>query len=282
MSSMENKVCLITGGSSGVGKAVATGLAELGAKVILVCRSEERGEKTLAEIAERSGNNNIDLITADLSVQNAVRNLAEEVKGRVTRLHVLSNTAGILVWRREETPDGIEKTLAVDYLSHFLLTGLLLELLKRSAPSRIITVTGGPSILKKARVKLEDLQYKKNWSGIKTAIQAALCREIFTVELSRKIEGSGVTANSFHPGLVKSNLGRNLPQVIRFFANFLQLFLSEKCETGVYLAASPEVKGVSGKFFVNKKPVDIDFKGYTPEIGGKLWRLSEELTGFNY
>ncbi len=276
---MNNKICIVTGGSSGVGKATAKGLAELGYTVIMVSRNKEKALKVLNNIIHATGNKNIHWMYADLSDQHSIRNFVEDFKQKYDKLNVLSNNAGIIQLKREETVDHIEKTLAVDYLSHFLLSNLLVDVLKNSAPSRIITVAGGKRLIQYAKLNIDDLQFKHNYNGFKAAIQAALARVLFTVELAKRLKGTGVTCNAFQPGFVKSDLGNNLPFALRGLITILQPFLSSECKTSVYLASSDKVAAVSGKFFKNKKAMEFN---YGPGISERLWNISGELTGLKH
>lgn len=276
---MKGRVCLVTGGSSGVGKATAMGIARLGATVIILCRSRERGERAVEEIKTSSGNENISLMLADLSAQESIRRFADDFKRSQSSLHVLSNNAGIMLFERQLTPDGIEKVFATDYLSHFLLTNLLLDLLKASAPSRIITVAGNPRHVRRARIDFDDIQLERGFTWVRAAVRAFLARVVFTFELARRITGSGVTANAFDPGLVRTYIHRSLPWYMRIPVSLMQPLLSGRCETSVYLASSPEVETITGKLFVNRRAVDYQPVGYSPGVGRRLWEISEELTG---
>jgi len=276
---MYGKVCLVTGGNSGVGKATARGLARLGAKVVLLCRNEERCKHTLQELYAETGNSDLHFMLADLASQSSIRHFVTEFKSRFEWLHVLSNTAGMVCFWQEETEDGIEKTLAVDYLSHFLLTNLLLPLLKRSAPSRILTVAGSPWRLRKAKIHFDDLGLTSGYSWVEAAVQAALARVLFSHELARRLEGTKVSSNAFHPGLVKSHLWKGLPWYGRLLGRFIVAFFPKECKTSVYLASSPEVEGVSGKLFVHCRPLEFRPEGYDETAQRRLWEISEKLCG---
>jgi NAD(P)-dependent dehydrogenase (short-subunit alcohol dehydrogenase family) len=276
---MKDKICLVTGGSSGVGKATALGLAKLGATIVLLCRNQQRGEVTQAEIIRSSGNQKVDLMLADLSVQDSVRKFVREFKGRFDRLDVLSNNAGIVLLKRQVTSEGIEKVFATNYLGHFLLTNLLLDVLKISSPARVTNVSGPPAAVRWAQINFDDMQFERRFSWMQVNTQALLANVVFTFELARRLEGTGVTANAFFPGLVRSKITRNLPWYLRVFPRMLQPFFKEECRTSVYLASSPEVKQVNGKFFVNNTVVDLNLKNYDDSIGARLWGISEVLTG---
>ncbi len=278
---MKDKICLVTGGNSGVGKAIASGLAKLGAKVVILCRDSRRGSLAVEEIRSKSGNNNVDLALADLSDKSSIREFVEYFKQKYDSLHVLSNNAAAFPMKREETVDGIEKIFAVTYLGHFLLTNLLLDMLKKSAPARIITVTGGPGILQKLSINFEDIQFNNKFNPYKAALQTAFVKAVFTFELAQRLRGTGVTSNTFFPGLVKSNLTKDFPWYMKPFIKFSEFFFGEQSKTGVFLASSPEVEATTGKFFKNMKPVNFKARHYDRNTGKDLWELSERLCGMS-
>jgi NAD(P)-dependent dehydrogenase (short-subunit alcohol dehydrogenase family) len=275
---VDEKVFIVTGANSGVGKATALGLALTGATVLMVCRNKNKGESARQEIIRESGNSKIELLLADFDRLDSIREMVKDFKSKYDRLDALCNVAGIISPSRQVTQDGIEKNLAVNYLSHFLLTNLLLDILKKSSPSRIINIAGSPGTLKNVKINFDDIQYENHYNWIKAALQSAFARAVFTFELAKHLDGSGVTANVFHPGYVKSNLGNNLPVPLRWAASLGQLFLSKKSITSVYLATSPEVETINGKFFAFRKPIKFTPPDYTSEVGERLWKLSEELT----
>jgi retinol dehydrogenase-14 len=302
---MRGRVCLVTGGSSGVGRATATGLAGLGATILLVSRDPEHGERAAEQIRRSTGNSGVHFLPCDLSLQREVRRLAREVAERHPAVHVLANCAGRLSLRREFTEEGIERTLAVDYLGHFLLTRLLLERLRAGAPSRVITVAGGPGTLRRLRLRLDLLEAGATpaggavpagraappglvpeqeprggpLAGVVLAGQAALARVLFTFELARRLQGSGVTANTFHPGLVRTRLDRNLPWPLRLPVRLASPLLQADCPTSVFLASSPLVEGTSGQFFARGRPVDLRPHAGDLETARRLWEASERLVG---
>jgi NAD(P)-dependent dehydrogenase (short-subunit alcohol dehydrogenase family) len=282
-------VCLITGGSSGVGWATAVGLARLSATILLVARDAERGKRAAEELRRATGNPEVEFLACDLSLQREVRRLAREVGERFPALHVLANCAGTLSLRRELTEEGIERTLAVDYLSHFLLTRLLEGPLRAGAPSRVLTVAGGPSALRRLRLRPEWLEtgdargaaggLRRPPGGAVSALQAALARVLFSFELARRWEGSGVSSNAFHPGLVRTRLDRHLPWPLRLPVRLASPLLSAECRTSVFLASSPRVQGTSGRFFARQREVDLRPHAEDLEAARRLWEASERLTG---
>lgn len=273
----EDRVVLITGGSSGVGRAAATGLARLGTHTVLLSRNRERAEHARQDLVSMTGNDRIEILQADLAQWDSVRRAAEEFEKRHDRLDVLMNCAGVLYLRRAATPEGLEMTFAVELLGHFLLTNLLLELLKRSAPARILTVTGNAAPLKFARMQFDDLQLERRYNPVKAKLQAELAKALFSVELARRLRGTGVTSNVFHPGLIRSRLVRNLPWFLRIPAMLGMALLGRETGTGFYLATSEEVEGVSGRFF--ERVGDARELPHDAEEARRLWEISENLTG---
>ena len=201
---MQGKICLVTGASSGIGKATALGLAKMGATVVMVCRDANKGEAALSEIKRNSGSSSVDLLLADLSSQEAIRRLATEYKSKYQQLHVLINNAGVYYTKRHVTVDGLEAMFAVNYLARFLLTNLLLDIIKRSAPARVINVAGAYHA--KGKINFDDLQGEKDFDGQRANHQSKLADVLFTYELARRLEGTGVTVNCLHPGMVATDL----------------------------------------------------------------------------
>lgn len=274
---MKDKLILITGGSAGVGRAAALGLARMGARIVLLSRDRQRAEQTRQELAASTGNERIELLQADLSEWASIRCAVEQFKERCDRLDVLMNCAGVLYLRRTVSVEGAEMTLAVEFLGHFLLTNLLLDVLKRSAPARVLTVTGNAGPLRFARIHFDDLQLEDSYNPVRAKLQAELAKAMFMVELARRLEGTGVTANAFHPGLIRSRIIRNLPWYLRIPGALGMALLSKETGTGLYLASSPEVEGVSGRFYERverEEKIPFDSKE-----ARRLWRLAESLTG---
>jgi retinol dehydrogenase-14 len=281
-SSMSGKVCIITGGSSGIGKATALGLANKGANVVMVGRDRSRGEATRTEIVEKSGNELVDLMPADLSSQESIRQLAEDFTSRYGRLHVLINNAGVFISKRTVTVDGIETTIAVNHLAPFLLTNLLLDVLKASAPARIINVTSSGE--RSGTINFDDLQGEGRYSGFRAYNQSKLAMILFTYELARRLEGTGATVNCVHPGVVVTNLGRGTSGYFGLLLRLMRPFFSgpEKgAETSIYLASSPEVEGVSCKYFAKKAEARSSEQSYDEATGRRLWQVSAELAKLN-
>lgn len=280
---MNGKVCLITGANSGIGKATAAGLAKMGARVVMVCRSRAAGAAALEQIKAESANENIDLLLADLSSQAEIRRLADEVLARYGKLHVLINNAGVAPVKRSLSVDGIETAFAINYLAPFLLTNLLWEVLKASAPSRVVNVAG--DYHRKATIKFDDLMSERDYSGVQASNQAKLALILFTYEAARRLEGTQVTVNCLHPGAVATDAplkDPDLPPLARFFYRLVKpFFLSPErgAETSIYLASSPDVEGVTGKYFIKKAAVASSPESYDLETARRLWEVSAGLTG---
>jgi NAD(P)-dependent dehydrogenase (short-subunit alcohol dehydrogenase family) len=277
---MRGRVCLITGGSSGVGKAVARGLARRGAQLVLLARGEPRLELARGEIFGIVPEAQVETVSVDLGDFDAVRRFAAAFAGRQRALHVLLNAAGAAETERKVSPQGYELTLSTEFLGHFLLTALLLPLLKKGAPARVLTPVGNVTPLYLAQIELEDLQLERRYSWVRAKLQAALAKTLFTFELARRLAGSGVTANAFHPGLVCSSLTEHLPWFLRLPARAGNFLLSTESPTGVYLASSPEVAERSGRYFEGYREVAFTPGRYRPSaLAARLWEVAEELTG---
>lgn len=278
-SNMQGKVCLVTGSSSGIGKVTARELARMGATVVMVCRNRAKGEAVQAEIRTATGNEQVDLMLADLTSLADVRRVADEFKQKYTRLHVLIHNAGGANSVRKVTPDGFEATFAANYLAPFLLTEQLLDVLKASAPARIVNVSSAAH--QGGRIDFEDLQGEKRYNTWKAYGQAKLALLLFTYELARQLEGSGVTVNALHPGVIASNFDQGLNSFLRFGWKLISPLLSsveQGAQTTLYLATSPEVEGISGKYFANRKERKSSSRSYDEAARLRLWQVSEELT----
>ena len=275
---MNGKTCMVTGANAGIGRATALGLAKMGATVVMVCRSRERGEVALAEITRESGNSSVLLLLADLSSQTAIRNLAADFTAKYPSLHVLINNAGIIPKRRTVTEDGLETQFVVNHLAYFLLTNLLLDTLKASAPARIINVSS--KVHERASLDFDDLQSERSYHPTHVYAWTKLANVLFTYELARRLEATHVTANCLHPGAVATNLLADyMPSVPRFTMKMFGTSPEKGAQTSLYLATSPEVEGVSGKYFVNRKSVPSSKASYDRTAARRLWEVSAKLTG---
>lgn len=277
--SMNKRICLVTGSTSGLGEATARGLAALGAHVILACRDVKRGLVIADSIIMTTGNRNIDILQVDLASFASIRRAAQEFKVRYDKLHVLVNCAGITVSEQIFTEDGIESMLAVNHLAPFLLTDLLLDMLKNSAPSRIINYTSALQL----ELDFDDLMSSKNFRRNMYG-RTKMANVLFTYELSHRLEGSGVTVNCLHPGVVRTRLGRNMKGMLKLVIALILPFMlspAKGAETAVYLASSTEVEGVTGKYYTKKKAVDSSKASYDNVAMRRLWEVSEKLVKNN-
>jgi NAD(P)-dependent dehydrogenase (short-subunit alcohol dehydrogenase family) len=280
---MRGKICLITGATSGIGAETAKQLAERGASVIVVGRSIDKCVATVARIRRQTGNPAVDYLLADLSSQKEIRGLAQQFKNRYTRLDLLVNNAGGIWMTRQESVDGIEMTLAVNHLSYFMLTQLLLDTLIASAPARIVNVSSLFQWL--SVLNFDDLQGRHGlFMGLNAYNQSKLANVLFTYELARRLEGSGVTANVLHPGAVRTRLFARNPLfrwILNPFFYLIAVSVKDGAQTSVYLASSPEVAGVSGKYFVWCKPSVSAPASYDQAAQRHLWQVSAEMTGID-
>jgi retinol dehydrogenase-14 len=278
---MGGKVVLITGGTGGIGKATAIGLATMGARVGITGRDLARTERAAADIATVSRNPAVDAFAADMSSQAEVRRLAAAILTAYPRLDVLINNAGGFWAHRHPTADGLEHTFALNYLAPFLLTNLLLDRLKASAPARVVNVSSGAQSM--GRIEFDDLQGVRHYSGQRAYNQSKLATVMFTNELARRLEGTGVTANSLHPGVVRTNFGAE--DQARWFAVVSRVILpflktpAQGAETPIYLASSADMASVTGKFFANRTPRTANKVAYDADKTARLWRVSADLVG---
>ena len=276
---LQRRVCLVTGATSGIGQATARGLAALGATVLVVGRSEAKTRATVDQIKQVTGNPCVEGLLADLSSQQQVRALASTVLERAPQLHVLVNNAGAIYTKRSLSVDGIEMTFAVDHLAYFLLTSLLVERLRASAPARIINVASDAHA--HARIDFDDLQGERGYRAFRAYGRAKLANILFTYELARRLAGSGVTANCLHPGLIATGFGHNNSGLLSLGLHIASPFIKKPeqgAETSVYLASSPEVAAVSGQYFVNKRASKSSRVSYDVEVARRLWSSSAGMS----
>lgn len=276
---LHDKICLITGPTQGIGRVTALAVGKTGATLVLVARDAQKGQALVDEI-KAAGNPKVELIVADLSVQADVRRAAAEFLARHDRLHLLINNAGGIFHERRETKDGLEMTFALNHLAYFLLTNLLLDVMKKSAPARIVNVASRAHT--RGRIDFADLQATKSYSGWPVYSQSKLANVLFSNELARRLAGTGVTSNSLHPGVVATGFGKSdrgiWGLVTRLAAPFL-LTPEKGAATTIYLALSPDVADVTGKYFADCKPVRPAPEALDLMVAGRLWDVSEKLTG---
>ena len=278
---MHGKTVLVTGGTGGIGLATATGLAGLGARVGIVGRSAERGAAAADAVRRTVPAAQVDVFVADLSAQAEVRRLATEVRDAYPRLAVLVNNVGGYWAHRHVTVDGLEHTFALNHLAPFLLTHELRDLLVASAPARVVTVSSGAQAM--GRIDLADLQATRSYNGQRAYNQSKLANVLFTYELARRLEGTGVTANVLHPGVVRTSFGlEDSGRWMRAMVPLARPFMKtpeQGASTPVFLASSPEVAGVTGAYFANRKPKRSARASYDRPLARRLWQVSAELTG---
>ncbi len=279
-SHMKGKICMVTGATSGIGLATAKELAGQGATVILTARNPEKGESTVDYIQRETGNSSVEFMLADLSIQDQIRALAREFQNRYSRLDVLVNNAGAIFLKRQLNAEGVELTFATNYINYFLLTNLLLDTLKASAPSRIVNVSS--DMQKNAKIDFDDLQAEHKYSSFGSYGQSKLAIILFTYELARRLEGTQVIANAVHPGFAASNIGKNNGWLGKIIVPMLKPFAmssTKAAETSIYLASSPEVEGTTGKYFMKKKAVPSSPITYDEAAARRLWEISTQITG---
>jgi NAD(P)-dependent dehydrogenase (short-subunit alcohol dehydrogenase family) len=273
-------VCVVTGASSGIGLATARALATTGATVTLVCRDLSRGEAAVAEVRAASPTGAVDLALADLSSQAEVRRLAADLLARHPRLHVLVNNAGVVNLRHSTTVDGVESVFAVNHLAPFLLTNLLLDRLRASAPARIVTVASEAHRL--GTIDFDDLGRARRYRVMRVYGQSKLANVLFTYELARRLEGTGVTANCCHPGAVATRLGQNNGRWAVVLTRVLAPFFrtpAQGAATTVHLATSPDVATTSGRYFRNSRPAASSGASHDRATAERLWDISTRLVG---
>ncbi len=274
---MSGKTVLITGGTGGIGKAAAVGLASMGARVGITGRDRARAEAAAADIARESGNAAVDIFVADMSSQAEVRRLADEVLAAYPRLDVLLNNVGGFWNHRHVTADGLEHTFALNHLAPFLLTSLLLERLKASAPARVVTVSSNAQAM--GKIDFDDLMGEQQYSGSRAYNQSKLANVMFTYELARRLDGTGVTATALHPGLTSTAFSAEDP-ALGLLVKILRPFMKSPArgaETPIHLASSAEVEGVTGEYFADRKAKRSRESSYDTEAAARLWQVSAEL-----
>jgi len=279
MTMMQDRICLITGGTNGIGKSTAQGLARLGATVVIVGRDAQKAAQVTNEIRAATGNENVDFLLADLSSQQEVRRLASDFKRKYPQLHVLLNNAGGTFTTRQLSVDGIEMTLALNHLAYFLLTNLLLDTIKASAPARIINVSSDAH--SGGKIDFANLQGERSYSSFGPYGNSKLANILFTTELARRLEGTGVTANALHPGFTSTGFGKNNPGLLMKIMGVVVPLIARSPEKGaatsIYLASSPEVQSLTGKYFVDCKVTQPAPQAADSAVARKLWDVSAEM-----
>ncbi len=278
---MNGKVCLVTGATSGIGLETTKQLAQRGATVVVVGRNAEKSAAAVARIKQQTGNAAVEYLLADLASQIQVRELAQRFKNKHSRLDVLVNNAGGIWMMRRESADGIEMTFAVNHLGYFLLTNLMLDTLIASAPARVVNVAS--ALHRQAKINFDDLEGKRNYNPLNAYNHSKLANILFTYELARRLAGTGVTVNALHPGGVRTNLVARNGGLFKWFVqplfNLQAISVEQGARTSVYLASSPEVEGVTGKYFGKCQEWRSSPDSYDEAAQKRLWQISAEMTG---
>ena len=277
---MAGRVCAITGASSGLGLETARALAGMGATVVLLCRSTERGEAARAAIAAATDNADLHVVACDHANLDSVRAAAAQLLVRFDALHVLVNNAGLMLMQRRITVDGLEETFQVNHLSAFALTALLRERLEASAPARVITVSSIAHRM--AQLDFDDLQSERLYDGFYVYGRSKLANVLFTYELARRLEGTGVTANTLHPGLVRTGFGHNNGRAAQAFMMLSQLpplatTARRGARTQVWLASADAVRDTSGRYYARRRARRSSRRSYERDAQRRLWEASERL-----
>ena len=284
MSDLQGKTVVVTGATSGIGRATAIGLARLGPRLVLLGRNPERCDETLAAIKTETGRSDVELVRCDMSSLAGIRTAADEVNTLAPRIDVLVNNAGVTMTSRTVTDDGFETTFAVNHLAYFALTRHLLPNIIGAAPARIVNVASDAHRFVRG-IDLGDLQNERAFSGMRVYGQSKSANIHFTRELARRLEGTGVTVNALHPGGIRSNLGRGNGALTDAVHRVVQLFLKspeQGASTSIYLASDPDVEGKTGGYYARSRPAKPATHCLDGETAEKLWEISEKLTGVAY
>lgn len=283
--SLKGKVVIITGANTGIGLETARDLAKRGGRIILACRNQSRGEAAVEDIRQSTGNNDVIYMHLDLASFKSIRHFAEQIIKSERAIDILVNNAGVAC-KRKLTEDGLELMMGVNHFGPFLLTNLLLDKIKDSAPSRIVNVASmGHNFIKS--INFDDIQSEKNFNDITVYCQSKLANILFTRSLAKKVKDSNVTVNALHPGAVRTEIWRDL-RILNYtlgrwiFNGLAYIFFKssyEGAQTTIYLSVSEDVKGVTGQYFVDCRPVKLNEHALDEEVGNELWDISEQLTG---
>ncbi len=280
-SDLNGKVCLVTGATSGIGEVTAKALAARGAQVILVGRNQLKADKTVQQIQSETGSNSVQYLLADFADLQQIHDLVSSFKSQYSRLDVLINNAGAYFNSRRQTAYGVEMTFLVNHLAPFLLTNLLLDMIKASPAARIINVSSDAH--QYGSMDFADLEYKRRYFGMKAYARSKLANILFTYELARRLEGSAVTVNALHPGHIATDIWRTnfslIGPLLKWIMGFFAITPEEGAKTSIYLASSPEVEGLTGQYYVKQEVVQSSPMSYDQNLARQLWRVSEQLSG---
>jgi len=279
---LQGKTVLITGADGGIGSETTKALAKKGATIIMACLDLNDATPVYQDIKQESGNENIEMMQIDLASLSSTREFARQFSQKYQQLNVLINNAGVFCWKREETEDGFEKTIGINYLGHFLLTHLLLPILKQTPGARILNVSSNAYF--QGKIDLNDLHLKKKYKGTKAYNSSKLAIVLFTQELAERLKDTDVAVNALHPGHAATNIWNMWPgkwyQALLFI--ILRMLMKptvDAAQNGIYLASSDEVKGITGRYFDDKKLKEVSPQGKDMQLQKELWELSEKLTG---
>ncbi len=279
---LAGQTVVLTGATSGIGRATAVALAEMGPRMILLGRNPERCEETLGEIKTRTGRSDMELIRCDLASLAGIREAADAIVRASDRIDILINNAGVTMTRRSVTPDGFETTFAVNHLAYFALTAHLLPTLLRSAPARIVNVASDAHRFVSG-IDLDDLQSERGFSALRVYGESKTCNIHFTRELARRLEGTGITVNALHPGGIRSNLGGGdsgpMLGAVRSVVNLFLKSPDEGARTPVFLATDPSVAGSTGGYYAKCRAVEPKAHAMDDAVAARLWQISEKLCG---
>jgi NAD(P)-dependent dehydrogenase (short-subunit alcohol dehydrogenase family) len=276
---MDERTFIVTGGNAGIGKAIATALARMQAHVVIISRNRQKGEQAQEEIQQTAQSSRVDLVTGDLGTIEETRRLASTLLEHYPKIHVLINNAGVWMTERTINADGLETCFMVNHMAPFILSNLLLERLRENAPSRIVNVNAGLYVF--GKLDLKRTPYGHDFSRLKTYMNTKLCNILFTCELARRMEGSGVTVNALHPGVIRTNLGVS-PGILGIFLRLAKRFFAtpeEGARAPVWLATAPELEKVNGQYFDMKKETELTETARDTELARDLWDLSADLAG---
>ncbi len=270
---MSTKIALVTGGTSGVGLSIVKALVKNNYTVFFIGTNEQKGKEIESDLNKNSTTKNT-FIKLNLGNLNEVHKFANKFKSEVSHLNLLANVAGVVLLKRQETEQKLEKTFAIGYLSAFMLSNALIPLLEKNKHSRIVNVSGIPKQVMNATLNFDDLYFKKKYSGFKAAVATIHAKTVLTEILSEKLKNKNIDVNSFHPGMVKSDLTRNMPMFLKILAKMVSPFMAKASKNGIYTSTSQEITGITGQLFTNKKPISLHFK---KEYKEKLWRETERM-----
>lgn len=274
---LKTKICIITGATSGIGRETAIELARQGATLVLPVRNLSKGNELKSEIIDKTGNTNVDIMECDLASFQSIRDFATAFLDKYDKLHILINNAGLWESEHKKSADGIEMTFAVNHLAPFLLTLLLLDVMKRSAPCRIVNVSSEAH--RSGKMNFNDLEGNKSWNSLKSYGQSKLANILFTRKLAGMLEDENITVNCLHPGVVATRLFDKLPKILVKLLSLFMISPAKGAQTSIFLASSPEVENISGEYFKKMKIKKTTAEATNKKVAERLWEISLKMTG---